>query len=174
MPFINYKYTFIIADPSIFEGWMYIIWMQHTVLALKEYFIDLVSRLMLYFHLYMNMYVYVSVSHQVRLKDTRCFHSCICISGIHLDCYYERFKWMTDPSPGMDYGRAQIIMWISNETYYPYTTQLLTNGNVALCLYKIVKKNAIQVLFYYKYIATSTCTPIIVSCCKVSTVSVKL
>ncbi len=39
------------------------------------------------FHLY--MYVYILVSHQDRLEDMKCFHSCICISVICLDCYEE-------------------------------------------------------------------------------------
>ncbi len=37
------------------------------------------------FHLYMYVYICISVSHQDRLEDMKCFHSCICVSVIRLD-----------------------------------------------------------------------------------------
>ncbi len=74
----------------------------------------------------------VSVSHQDRLEDITCENSCICISVIRLDPYYERFKWMADPCPGLGCGRAQLMTCISNIMHYAYTMQLWTNGNVTL------------------------------------------
>ncbi len=35
-------------------------------------------------------------------------------------------------SPGLGYGRAQLLMYISNTTHYTYTMQIGTYGNMAL------------------------------------------
>ncbi len=80
--------------------------------------------LKLWFHLY------VFVSYQ--LEDIKCFHSYVCMCVIHLDRYSEQFRWMTHTSPGLGYGRAQLMMCISKTMHYTYTTQLQTNGNSAL------------------------------------------
>ncbi len=79
-----------------------------------------------------HLYVYVYVSHQDRLDDMKCFHSCIWVSVIHLNHYYERFKWMMSPTSGLGYGGAQLMMYISNTMQYAYTMQLRTNRNMAL------------------------------------------
>ncbi len=40
-------------------------------------------------------------------------------------------------SPGVGYGRDQLLTCLSNTTHYTYTIQVQTNGNVALmCLTK--------------------------------------
>ncbi len=60
------------------------------------------------------MYMY-----HIKTGDMKCLHSFICLCVIRLDRYYERFKQMTDLSPGVGYGRAPLMMWISNKTYAP-------------------------------------------------------
>ncbi len=50
---------------------------------------------MLCFHLYVYMYVCVSISYQDRLEDMKWFHSCVCMWIIRLDHYQELFRWTT-------------------------------------------------------------------------------
>ncbi len=58
------------------------------------------------FHLY--VYVCISVSHQDRLEEMKCFHSYVCVCVIHVD----------RNSDGLGYVNAHLITCIFNKTYY--------------------------------------------------------
>ncbi len=83
------------------------------------------------------MYMY-----HIKTGDMKCLHSFICLCVIRLDRYYERFKQMTDLSPGVGYGRAPLMMWISNKKHYAYNDN--DNENILFDHFFVTKKDIIQ------------------------------
>ncbi len=88
--------------------------------------------LSLCFHLYVYIYVRISVSHQNRLEDMKCFLSYVCISIIRFDHYKERIRRMRYTSPGLIYGKAQLMMFICNKMHYAFAQRTMDKWKYSL------------------------------------------